>query len=183
MGKSEKSDPVDTDALGAIADDSISIFRTSLFLIVVYLTILSLVFRETGSDVILQIIGSRFTIIGITFWLGAMGMSVVSYRTARRTSLLGEYSNLGRIHDKFLIMNTISATMIGLFISVTSLIFGLLQGLSASVTGTYPEISIREPLFILVVAIAFVLFIASILSLVDLIRERYGPIRKILRLS
>ncbi|MFC5277989.1 hypothetical protein ACFPM1_04305 [Halorubrum rubrum] len=176
-------DPVDTEPLGAIADDSLSLFRTSLFLIVVYLTILSLVFRQSGANIIVYILSSPYTVTGVLFWLGSMMTTVIAYRIARRTTLLDNYSELGRVSDKYQIMNTVTAAMVGLLIAVTSLIFGLLDGWSANVSDSQSITPVSDILLICGFAFLAVFSISSLLSLVDIVRKRYGPIREILGIS
>lgn len=170
------------DALGAIADDSLKIFRAGLFMIVIYISILSLTLRTGGVDYIENIIGSFYTVNGIIFWAGSITSSVLTHRIARRITLQQNYTQLGKIDDKYNILNFSTASIVGLLISVFSLIFGLLEGWRNTVNSSAGGIGIYQPLIIIGFSFVFVLSIYSVLSILDMIRDRWGPIRKILRL-
>lgn len=171
------------DALGAIADDSLKIFRAGLFMIVIYISILSLTLRTGGMDYIENIVNSFYTVNGIVLWAGSITSSVLTHRMARRITLQQNYSQLGRINDKFDVLNFSTASTVGLLISVFSLIFGLLEGWANTVNPSAGGVGIHQPLLIIGLSFAFILGIYSILSTLDMVRDRWGPIRKILRLS
>jgi hypothetical protein len=179
------SKEVDKEELGAIADDSLSIFRIALFFIVIYISIISLAFRRENVDIVVGILNSYYTTIGATFWVGSLTTSLLTYRIARRASLQEEYSQLGQIPDKFIVMNYVTASIIALFLSIISLLFGLYEGWLSSMP-TYPNgagIGIRQPIGTIGLSFLLVMFIFGVIFLVDLIRDRWGPIRKILRMS
>jgi len=183
---SEEKDKIsdgEREALSSIAGDSLQIFRAGLFLIVIYISILSLTLRTGGPDYVRNIIDSFYTINGIIFWIGSVTGSVLTYRTARRVTLQENYSQLGRIHDKFEILNFSTACTFGLLISVFSLIFGLLEGYANTVSGSSEGIGIEQPLVIVGFSFILVMGIYSLLSVIEMARDKWGPIRKILRMS
>ncbi len=180
------SDPIrdgERDALGAIADDALKVFRAGLFMMVIYISILSLTLRTGGVDYIENIVNSFYTVNGIVFWAGSITSSVLTHRMARRVTLQQHYPQLGRIDDKFDVLNFSTASTVGLLISVFSLIFGLLEGWVNTVNPSAGGIGIHQPLLIVGFAFVFILSIYSILSVLDMVRDRWGPIRKILRMS
>ncbi|REA01258.1 hypothetical protein DEQ92_18080 [Haloferax sp. Atlit-6N] len=171
------------DALGAIAGDALKVFRAGLFMIVIYISILSLTLRTGGVDYIENIIGSFYTINGIVFWVGSITSSVLTHRMARRVTLQEHYSQLGRIDDKFDVLNFATAGTVGLLISVLSLIFGLLEGWSNTVNPSAGGIGIDQPLLIVGFSLLFVLSIYTFFSFLDMVRDRWGSIRNLLGLS
>lgn len=72
------------DTLRAIANDALKVFRAGLFLIVIYISILSLTLRTGGVEYIRNILDSFYTINGIVFWVGSVTSSVLTHRMARR---------------------------------------------------------------------------------------------------
>lgn len=171
------------DALGAIAGDALKVFRAGLFMIVIYISILSLTLRTGGVDYIENIVNSFYTINGIVFWAGSITGSVLTHRMARRVTLQQSYSQLGRVNDKFDILNFSTASTVGLLISVFSLIFGLLEGWANTVNPSAGGVGIHQPLLLVGFSFVFILGIYSILSVLDMLRAKWGPIRKILRFS
>lgn len=182
-GSAEQIDQGERDAVGAIADDALKVFRAGLFMMVIYISILSLTLRTGGADYIENIINSIYTVTGLVFWAGSVLGSVLTHRMARRITLQQNYSQLGRIDDKFDVLNFSTASIVGLLISVFSLIFGLLEGWGNTVNGSSSGASIYQPLGVLALSFAFILVIYSALSVMDIVREKWGPIREILRLS
>ncbi|WP_092634231.1 hypothetical protein [Haloplanus vescus] len=183
---SENSPQIDEgerDALGAIADDALKVFRAGLFMIVIYISILSLTLRTGGVDYIENIVNSFYTLNGIMFWAGSITSSVLAHRMARRVTLQQNYSQLGHVNDKFDVLNFSTASTIGLLISVFSLIFGLLEGWANTVNPSAGGVGIQQPILIIGFSFVFVLGIYVILSALDMIRDRWGPIREVLRLS
>jgi hypothetical protein len=94
-----------------------------------------------------------------------------------------DYSQIGEVQDKFDVLNFLTASTTGLLISVFSLIFGLLAGWGNTVNPSSGGIGVRQPLFIIFLAFIFMVGIYSILSLLEMVRDRWGPIRKILKIS
>ena len=179
----EKIQSGEREALGAIADDALKMFRAGLFMIVIYISILSLTLRTGGAEYIKNIINSGYTIIGVTFWVGSVTVSVLTPRAARRITLQDHYSQLGRVDDKFDVLNLSTAGTVGLLISIFSLIFGLLEGWANTVNESAGGIGIEQPIVIIGVSFVFVLGIYSAFSVLDMVRDRWGSIREILRLS
>lgn len=179
----EKIGAGERDSLGAIADDALKVFRAGLFLIVIYISILSLTLRTGGTEYIKNIINSVYTINGIVFWIGSVTSSVITHRMARRITLQEQYSQLGRIDDKFDVLNFSTAGTVALLVSVFSLIFGLLEGWANTVNESAGSIGIAQPIGIIALSFVFVLGIYSALSILDLVRSKWGPIRKVLRMS
>ncbi|WP_336135280.1 hypothetical protein [Natronomonas amylolytica] len=171
------------DALGAIADDALGVFRAGLFMMVIYISILSLTLRTGGVDYIENVVDSFYSINGIVFWAGSITSSVLTHRMARRVTLQNNYSQLGRIDDKLDILNFLTASTVGLLISVFSLLFGLLEGWGKTVNPSSGGVGIHQPLLIISFSFAFILAIYSVLSVLDMVRNRWGPIRKILKMS
>ena len=179
----EKIETSERDALGAIAEDALEVFRAGLYIIIIYVSILSLTLRTGGVEYVKNIINSFYTINGIVFWVGSITSSVMTHRMARRITLQEHYSQLGRIDDKFDVLNFSTAGVIGLLISVFSLIFGLLEGWASTINESSSGIGIEQPIGVIGFSLIFVLSIYSILTIVDILRDRWGPIRKILRMS
>ncbi|QCS43019.1 hypothetical protein [Natrinema versiforme] len=163
------------DSLRAIGDDALNIFRAGLYLIVIYISILSLTLNTGGSDYIENVINSSYTINGIVFWIGSLTSSILTHRMARRVTLQEHYSQLGRIDDKFDILNFATASTVGLLISVFSLIFGLLAGWSNTVNESSTGVGIEQPIAIIGLSFIFIVSIYSILSIIDILRDRWGP--------
>lgn len=183
---SEDTEKIEADekvAIGTIGDDALQIFRAGLFMIVIYISILSLTLRTGGAEYIENILNSFYTINGIVFWIGSVTSSVLTHRMARRIALQEYYSQLGRIDDKFDVLNFATASTVGLLISVFSLIFGLLEGWSNTVNESAGGVGIEQPIIIIVFSFSFILAIYSLLSVIDQVRDKWGPIRKILRMS
>ena len=167
----------------AIANDALKVFRAGLFLIVIYISILSLTLRTGGVEYIRNILDSFYTINGIVFWVGSVTSSVLTHRMARRITLQEHYSQLGRVDDKFDVLNFATAGTIGLLIAVFSLMFGLLEGWANTVNESAGGIGIEQPIGVVALSFVFVLGIYSALSVIDVMRSKWGPIRKILRMS
>lgn len=170
-------------AIGAIGDDALKIFRAGLFMIVIYISILSLTLQTGGRDYVENIFNSFYTINGIVFWIGAMTVALLTHRIARRVTLMEEYTQIGEVSDKFDILNLSTASTFGLLISVFSLIVGLWEGWANTIRDSYMGIGIRQPLMIIGVSVIAVFSIYSVFLVLDWIRQRWGPIRKIIRLS
>ena len=152
------------DALGAIADDSLNVFRAGLFMIVIYISILSLTLRTGGVEYIENIVNSFYTINGIVFWAGSITSSVLTHRMARRVTLQQNYSQISKVDDKLDILNFSTASTVGLLISVFSLIFGLLEGWANTINPSAGGIGIRQPLLIIGFSFVFILSIHSSLA-------------------
>jgi len=183
---SDQNDKIGTserEALSEIASDALKIFRAGLFMIVIYLTIISLTLRTGGTNYVENIFSSRYTLIGIMFWTGSMMVSVFTHRRARRVTLMDQYSHLGRINDKLDVLNLSSAGSFGLIISVFSLIVGFWEGWLNTINKSSITVGVEQPLIIIGISVLLVAIIYNIFSLLDLIRSRWGPVRKILRIS
>jgi hypothetical protein len=179
----EQNDKIKSDekeALGAIANDALKTFRAGLFMIVIYVSIISLTLQTGGVNYVENIISSFYTINGIVFWIGSMTVSVFINRTARRVTLKEHYPQLGRIDDKFDVLNLSSTSTFGLLISVFSLITGLWEGWINTVNDTSVTVGFEQPLLIIGLSVVIVSILYSAFSALDVIRERWGPIRKIL---
>jgi succinate dehydrogenase hydrophobic anchor subunit len=179
----DKIDSEEKNALAAIADDALKTFRAGLFMIVIYISIISLTLQTGGSEYVQNIFNSSYTIVGIIFWIGSLTVSVFTHRFARRVTLKDHYPQLGRIDDKFDVLNLSTTSTFGLLVAVFSLIMGLLAGLSNTISDTSGSIGVGQPLSIIAISVAVVAVIYSTLSVLDMIRGRWGPIREILRLS
>lgn len=181
-GNDSKIAEGEREALSAIANDALTIFRAGLFLIVIYITILSLTLRTGGVDYVENIINSFYTINGIVFWMGSVTLSVVTHRIARRVTLQENYTNIGLIDDKYDTLNIASACTFGLLISVFSLIFGLLEGWANTVNQSSGTIGFEQPILIVGFSVIMVSIIYSIFSVMDIIRDKFGPIRELFRI-
>lgn len=179
----EEIEAGERDALAAIGDDALKVFRAGLFLIVIYISILSLTLRTGGTAYIVNIVNSFYTVNGIVFWVGSISVSVLANRMARRTALKNNYSQIGMGHDKFDILNFSTAATVGLLISIFSLIFGLLEGWANTVNDSASGVGIEQPIGIILFSIIFVTSIYTVLSLIDLARNRWGSLREIFRIS
>lgn len=80
-------------------------------------------------------------------------------------------------------LNFATAGTIGLLIAVFSLMFGLLEGWANTVNESAGGIGIEQPIGVVALSFVFVLGIYSALSVIDVMRSKWGPIRKILRMS
>ena len=178
-----KIDSGEREALGAIADDALKTFRAGLFMIVIYISIISLTLQTGGSEYVGNIINSAYTINGIIFWVGSLTVSVFTHRFARRVTLKDHYPQLGRIDDKFDVLNLSTTSTFGLLVSVFSLIMGLLEGWSNTINDTSGSIGIEQPLLIITLSVAVVFLIYTAFSALDMIRGKWGPIREIFRMS
>ncbi|MUV88399.1 hypothetical protein GJ631_18030 [Natronomonas sp. CBA1123] len=181
--QNDKIDSGERDALGAIADDALRTFRAGLFLIVIYISIISLTLQTGGAAYVENIINSFYTINGVVFWIGSMTVCVFTHRAARRITLKENYPQLGQIDDKFDVLNLSSTSTFGLLISVFSLIMGLLEGWANTINDTSRTIGFEQPLLIVGFSVVMVSILYSAFSVLDMIRGRWGPIRKILRMS
>lgn len=177
--QNEKINGGERDALGAIASDSLKTFRAGLFLIVIYISIISLTLQTGGAKYVENIINSFYTINGMMFWIGSMTVNVFTHRMARRVTLKENYSQLWALDDKFAVLNLSSTGTFGLLISVFSLIMGLVEGWINTVNNTSVTVGIEQPLGIIGLALGIVVAIFVIFSMLDSIRERWGPIREI----
>jgi hypothetical protein len=183
---SEESDKIELgerEALGAIANDALRTFRAGLFLIVIYISIISLTLQTGGVEFVENIVNSYYTIIGIIFWIGSMTVAIFTHRTARRVTLQDHYPQLGRIDDKFDVLNLSTTSTFGILISVFSLIMGLLEGWVNTINDTNVSVGFEQPLLIIGFSVVVVSVLYSAFSVLDMIRGRWGPIRKILHLS
>ncbi|MGB9986051.1 hypothetical protein [Salarchaeum japonicum] len=180
---SDKIEGGEREALGAIANDALKTFRAGLFLIVIYISIMSLTLQTGGVEYIENITDSFYTINGIVFWIGSVTVSIFTHRTARRITLKEHYPQLGRIDDKFDVLNLSTTSTFGLLISVFSLVMGLFEGWANTVNNTSMTVGIEQPLLIVGFSIIMVSVLYFAFSVLDMIRGRWGPIRKILRLS
>lgn len=113
--------------MSSIADDSINIFRLNIVVIGVYLTVLAFsVERAKLSSIIL----SPYTIVGLAFWFGTAGSSILTYRAARLRSH-PNYSRdeFGTAPEKEQIIKNISGAAFGAFIVVVSLSIGIIDAI------------------------------------------------------
>lgn len=180
---SEKGPEVEKEVMNSIASDSISLFRTGLFLIVAYATILSLALQEGEAEIITNTINSTYTFTGFLIWIGSLVAAIWSYRTARYISLLDEYPQLNRISDQKIVLNKVSAVAIGFLISVVSLLFGLIEGWIRTYSNTPGGISMEAPVVIAGFGFLLLMGLFGVLSTIDYVRERMGAIRELLKLS
>jgi hypothetical protein len=166
------------ESLSAIADDALTVFRLGLFLIVIYISILSLVLQSGGPEYVSNTVDSTYTIFGVTLWVGSVTSSILTYRVARRVTLQDRYTQLGKVDDKFDVLNLATASTVGLLITVFSLIMGLLEGWIATVNEGSVGVGIEQPLIIVVISATLILGIYAALGVLDMVRDRWGPIRE-----
>jgi len=181
--ENDKIDSGEREALGAIAADALKTFRAGLFMIVIYISIISLTLQTGGNEYIVNIIDSFYTINGIIFWIGSVTMSIFTHRTARRVTLQDHYPQLGRIDDKFDVLNLSTTSTFGLLISVFSLMMGLLEGWTNTINDSSGTVGFEQPLLIIGLSVVMVSILYSAFSILDMVRGRWGPIRKILQMS
>lgn len=181
--ENDKIDSGEREALGAIATDALNTFRAGLFMIVIYISIISLTLQTGGNEYIVNIIDSFYTINGIIFWIGSVTMSIFTHRTARRVTLQDHYPQLGRIDDKFDVLNLSTTSTFGLLISVFSLMMGLLEGWTNTINDSSGTVGFEQPLLIIGFSVVMVSILYSAFSILDMVRGRWGPIRKILQMS
>jgi len=182
MSEVDKITPEEREAIGTLGDDALQVFRTGLFMMVIYISILSLTLRQGGVDFIENIINSLYTLNGVLFWVGSVTIGVYAHRTARRVSLQDQYSHQWAIDDRWVVLNLSTSGIVGLLISIISLIFGLLDGWAHTVNPSAGSLGIEQPILIVGLAVILASATFSMFSTLDMIRDRWGPIRKILRL-
>jgi len=168
---------VHADALDSIASDALTLFRTGMFLMVIYLSVLSLTLREGSTEFITFVLNSSYTAYGFSFWLGSIALCALTYRAARRTALQDEYAELGLIEDKFAVVNYISTCVFGLLFALVSLLFGLFNGWANMVSGSVAGIPITTPIVLILISIFLVLAINVVFATMEWFRKRYGAFR------
>lgn len=119
-----------SDALGAIAEDSIRIFRLNIFVVGVYTSVVALTVQS--GQKILKVFNSQYTYIGMLLWFGTTSLSIYTYRSARGHSLKATGHQISLIvdhePDNILLFGVVSA--VGTLLSVYGLLFGYLDGLT-----------------------------------------------------
>lgn len=131
MTDSTAEERVNTSLFDSLADDTLTVFKLIMTVLVLYGSILALLAREGSNEFVIRTLGSLYTNLGIQFLLGSLLAVGLLYGWLRVRLTYEEYPNKWLITDEQVATYALISTVLGTVLAVFLLVAGILDGASA----------------------------------------------------